>query len=77
MFDEVFVLEVDLDTLNRRLDERPEDEFGTEGRRNGSSSFALPSDEGGPTDERVVIDATAPLEHVVDEILRRSEANKT
>jgi hypothetical protein len=28
LFDGVFVLDVDLDTLNRRLDERPEDEWG-------------------------------------------------
>jgi hypothetical protein len=28
LFDGVFVLEVDLDTLNRRLDERMEDEWG-------------------------------------------------
>ena len=30
LFDSVFVLEIDLDTLNRRLDQRPEDEFGAQ-----------------------------------------------
>jgi hypothetical protein len=28
LFDEVFVLEIDLDTLNRRLAARPKDEWG-------------------------------------------------
>jgi len=30
LFDGVFVLEIDLDTLNQRLDQRPEDEFGAQ-----------------------------------------------
>jgi broad-specificity NMP kinase len=36
LFDGVFVLEVDLDTLNRRLGERPE-MSGAENKRNGNS----------------------------------------
>jgi hypothetical protein len=68
LFDGVFVLDVDLDTLNRRLAGRPEDEFG--GRpserelivRLHATKEDIP--KGG-----VVIDATAPLERVVDEIL--------
>jgi thymidylate kinase len=68
LFDGVFVLDVDLDTLNRRLAGRPEDEFG--GRpserelivRLHATKEDIP--RGG-----VVIDATAPLERVVDEIL--------
>jgi adenylate kinase family enzyme len=74
LFDGVFVLEVDLDTMNRRIDER----------------VALdPTDWGGRPEERelavhlhqtkqdipkngIVIDATAPLARVVDEILRLS-----
>jgi len=78
LFDGVFVLEVDLDTMNRRIDER----------------VALdPTDFGGKPDERelavrlhqtkedipkngIIIDATAPLARVVDEILRLSDANK-
>ena len=77
LFDGVFVLEVDLDTLNRRLDER----------------VALdPTDFGGKPEERelavrlhhtkedipkngIIIDATPPLARVVDEILRQIEAN--
>src|ERR1700690_4082788 len=71
LFDGVFVLEVDLDTMNRRIDER----------------VALdPTDFGGKPDERelavhlhqtkeaipkngIIINATRPLEHVVDEIV--------
>jgi adenylate kinase family enzyme len=72
LFDAVFVLEVDLDTMNRRIAER----------------VALdPTDFGGKPEERqlavrlhqtkqdipknaIIIDATAPLARVVDEILR-------
>ena len=73
LFDGVFVLEVDLDTMNRRIDER----------------VALdPTDWGGKPEERelavrlhqtkedipkngIIIDATRPLEQVVDEILSK------
>ena len=73
LFDGVFVLEVDLDTMNRRIDER----------------VALdPTDWGGKPEERelavrlhqtkedipkngIIIDATAPLGRVVDEILSK------
>jgi hypothetical protein len=79
LFDGVFVLEVDLDTMNRRIDER----------------VALdPTDFGGKPEERelavrlhhtkedipkngIIIDATPPLACVVDEIVRQSEANRT
>ena len=75
LFDGVFVLEVDRDTMNRRIDER----------------VALdPTDFGGKPEERelamrlhqtkenipkngIIIDATAPLARVVDEILRLSD----
>jgi adenylate kinase family enzyme len=71
LFDEVFVLDVDLDTMHRRIDER----------------VALdPTDWGGKPEERelavrlhqtkenvpkngITIDGTRPLQHVVDEIL--------
>lgn len=73
LFDAVFVLEVDLDTLNRRLEERPEDEFGG---KQSEREFVLrlhQTKEDIPKDG-VVIDATAPLARVVDEILRQCEA---
>jgi len=75
LLDGVFVLEVDLDTMNRRIDER----------------VALdPTDFGGKPEERelavrlhqtkedipssgATIDATRPLEEVVDEILARTQ----
>jgi adenylate kinase family enzyme len=76
LFDGVFILDVDLDTMNRRIDER----------------VALdPTDWGGKPEERelavrlhqtkehipktgIVIDATRPLAHVVDEILTRARS---
>lgn len=70
LFDGVFVLDVDVGTLNERLDRRPADEFGhlPEQRRFVLHLHATKEDI--PADA-VVIDATAPLEAVVDEILRR------
>ena len=70
LFDEVFVLDVDLDTLNGRLARRPEDEFG--GRpvereliaRLHATKEELPK-------EGVIIDASAPVAMVVDDILVR------
>lgn len=76
LFDGVFVLEVDLDTLNRRLDERPDDEWG--GARPTDRELIARwhrSKEGLPKNG-VVIDATAPIVRVVDEIVRRSEAQR-
>jgi hypothetical protein len=78
LFDGVFVLDVDLDTMNRRIDQR----------------VALdPTDFGGKPEERelavrlhqtkedipkngIIIDATATLACIVDELLRLSNANK-
>jgi hypothetical protein len=78
LLDGVFVLDVDLDTMNRRIDER----------------VALdPTDFGGKPEERelavrlhqtkedlpkncIIINATAPLARVVDEILRRIDTHK-
>ena len=75
-FDGVFVLEVDLDTLNRRLDERPEDEWG--GRQTERELIArLHQTKEDIPRNGVLIDATAPIARVVDEIVRQSEANRT
>jgi len=72
VFDTVFVLHVDLATLHRRLDARSDEEWGggiptdreriVQWHRTGAD---VPQDA-------EVIDATAPIEEVVDEILRRS-----
>jgi broad-specificity NMP kinase len=64
LFDGVFVLEVDIDTLNRRLDERT-DEWGEK-----------------QTERELIVRLHQTKEdipqnaHVVDEIVRQSEANK-
>jgi hypothetical protein len=71
LFDEVFVLQVDLATLHRRLDQRPDEEWGG-GRPTERARIVRwhRTGEDVPTDA-VAIDATAPIEQVVDEILRR------
>lgn len=75
LFDGVFVLEVDLDTLDRRLDERPDSEWGGGKppareliRRLHRTKEDLPKNG-------ISIDATAPVAQVVDEILRHCEAS--
>jgi hypothetical protein len=73
LFDGVFVLEIDLDTLNRRLDQRPEDEFGAQQPERDPILRLHRTKEDTPTNG-ILIDATAPLAHVVDEILRRAGA---
>jgi hypothetical protein len=76
LFDGVFVLEVDLDTLNRRLDERPDEEWGG-GKPTERQLIARwhQTKEDVPKNG-VVIDATAPIARVVDEIVRQSEAKR-
>jgi hypothetical protein len=69
LFDGVFVLEVDLDTLNRRLALRPEGEWG--GRASEEESIARlqhATKEDLPRNA-IMIDATAPIARVVDAIL--------
>ena len=77
-FDGVFILEVDLDTSLRRIAERvaldPTDWGGTPAEREITvrmyhSKEALPQNG-------IIIDATAPLARVVDEIVRQSNANR-
>ncbi|MGQ4667036.1 AAA family ATPase [Metabacillus halosaccharovorans] len=77
LFDGVFVLEVDLDTLKRRLDERPEDEWGGKGRKTERELIVrLHQTKEDIPKNGMIIDATSPIEHVVDEIVRQSEENK-
>ena len=73
LFDGVFVLEIDLDTLNRRLDQRPEDEFGAQQSERDLIVRLHRTKEDTPKNG-IPIDATAPLVHVVDEILRQAKA---
>jgi hypothetical protein len=71
LFDEIFLLEIDLDTLNRRLAARPQDGWG--GSASEGESFARlqhATREGLPKNA-IIIDATAPISTVVDTILYR------
>jgi adenylate kinase family enzyme len=70
LFDEVFILDVDSGTLSRRLAARPEDEFGGRPRERELIARLHATKEDIPK-RGIVIDATAPLERVVDEILER------
>lgn len=70
LFDGVFILKVDLGTLRRRLEQRLEDEFG--GRPSDRELIERLHESGEDTPDGTVIDATVPLAHVVDEILRRA-----
>lgn len=67
LFDIVFVLEVDLDTLQRRLDARPGDEWG--GKPAERELIKRLHRTGEDTPHGVVIDAMPPVERVVDAIL--------
>ena len=75
LFDGVFVLEVDLDTLNRRLAARPEDEWGDHvvgdhGRASEREFIArLHATKEDNPKNAIIIDATAPISRVVDAIL--------
>lgn len=73
LFDGVFVLEIDLDTLIRRLDQRPQDEFGAQ-QSERELIVRLHRTREDTAKNAIPIDATAPLAHVVDEILRRAWA---
>ncbi|MEV5575965.1 AAA family ATPase [Spirillospora sp. NPDC052269] len=72
LFDGVFVLEVDLETLHRRLDERPDGEWGGRQAERDLIVRLHQTKEDVPKDG-VVIDATKPLARVVDEIIRQVE----
>lgn len=75
LFDGVFVLEIDLDTLNRRLDERPENEWGSK-KSERELILRLHQTREDIPKNGIIIDATAPIEHVVDEIIRQCVINK-
>ncbi len=70
LFDGVFVLEVDLETLNRRLVARPDDEFGGKPVERELTVRLHASREDIPKGA-VSIDATAPVERVAGEILAK------
>jgi broad-specificity NMP kinase len=70
LFGGIFVLKIDLDTLNRRLAARPESEFG--GRASEREFIArLHATDEDFHEDAIIVDATAPLARVVDEILEQ------
>jgi hypothetical protein len=71
-FDGVFVLDVDLDTLLRRLERRPADEFGGKQSERDFTARLHGTTEGLP-EVGMVIDTSRPLGQVVDEIIRHTE----
>jgi gluconate kinase len=72
LFDAVFVLDVDIDTLNRRLAERSEDEWGGNQTERELVARLHRTKEDIPRNG-IVIDATAPVARVADEIIRQSD----
>ncbi|KAB8140317.1 AAA family ATPase [Chloroflexia bacterium SDU3-3] len=69
LFDGVFVLEIDLDTLNRRLAARPKDEWGGTASEGEAFARLQHATKQGLPKGAIIIDATAPLASVVDAIL--------
>ena len=72
LFDGVFVLEVDLATVNRRVAGRGDDEFGGTPAERALIARVNATREGLPK-TAVSIDATAPITRVIDEILSKCE----
>lgn len=71
LFDEVFVLDVDLGTLQRRLDQRPRDEWGSQPWERELVIRLHRTKEDIPS-TGIVVDATPPIADVVDTILRHT-----
>ncbi len=73
VFDKVFVLDVDVDTLNERLDNRPDDDWG-KSKSERELILRLHATKEDIPSNGIVIDATQPLVSVVDEILSHFHA---
>ena len=77
LFDEVFVLDIDLETLNQRLAARPKDAWGgTASEGESFARFQHETKEGLPKNA-IIIDGTAPLASVVDTILEYADKAQT
>lgn len=70
LFDKVFLLEVDFETLQRRLSRRPDDEFGGRPLERELVARILVTGDGLPA-SAVRIDGSRPVAQVVDEILAK------
>ena len=71
LFDGVFILEVDIDTLHRRLDERPDSEWGGGKPVDRELVTRLRQTKADIPPNGIAIDATAPITQVVDEIVHK------
>jgi broad-specificity NMP kinase len=69
LFEKVFILDVDVDTLNQRLDTRADDDWG-KSKRERELILRLHATKEDLPGNGIVIDAAQPLVRVVDEILR-------
>lgn len=69
IFDEVFILDVDAETLITRLDSRPDDDWGKH-KDERELILRLHATKEDIPGRGIVINATQPLAAVVDEILR-------
>lgn len=70
LFNEVFILDIDLETLKHRLDQRPKDEWGSKPSERELVIRLHQTREDLP-EKGIIIDATQPIEKVVDEITRQ------
>jgi broad-specificity NMP kinase len=75
VFDEIFVLDVDADTLNERLDRRPDNGWGKR-KSERELILRLHATKEDVPGSGAVLDATQPLASVVDEILSRARLLK-
>jgi broad-specificity NMP kinase len=73
LFDGVFVLDLDRDTLDRRLDARPDSEWGGGKPVDRELIARLHRTKEDIPKNGILIDATAPIEQVVDEIVRTAK----
>src|SRR4029079_4463998 len=64
LLDGVFVLAIDLETLNRRLAARPEDEWGGSASEGEACARFQHATKAGLAANAIIIDATAPLSNI-------------
>ncbi|MBL8163822.1 MAG: AAA family ATPase [Anaerolineae bacterium] len=73
LFDEVFILDVDAETLNERLDRRADDDWG-KSKSERELILRLHATKEDIPSNGILVDATQPLVNVVDEILSHVRA---
>jgi gluconate kinase len=71
LFDNIFILEIDAETLHKRLDSRADDDWG-KSRSERQLILRLHATKEDVPSSGIVINATQPLVSVVNEILSRS-----